>query len=318
MKLPVQHEYHEGCRFRLPRLLSLALVVLAVSCKQETPVVPATTTPTASQPTQQVFQVKGVVVELLPAEKSVRIKHEKIPDYMDAMTMPFEVRDTNELTGLEAGDTVVFRMTVTETDGWIDQIQKLLVPRTNALPSVPGLRFMRDVEPLNIGDALPDYRFTNHLGQPVNLSQFRGQALAITYIFTRCPFPTFCPLMSNNFRQAQDTLLKTSNGPTNWHLLTITIDPEWDTPERLRNYAAGMRHDPKHWSFLTGDLVDITAIAEQTGLTFARDPDGVGISHNLRTVVVDAQGRVQNIIPENKWQPEELVAEIVKAAHAKP
>lgn len=318
MKLPIQFAFRV---FRQPGLRVLALValaVLAVSCGREQPVAPTTTPSVTPQATQQVFQVKGVVVELLPAEKSVRIKHEKIPDYMDAMTMPFEVRDTNELTGLEAGDTVVFRMTVTETDGWIDQIQKLLVPRTNALPSVPGLRFVRDVEPLNIGDALPDYRFTNHLGQAINLSQFRGQALAITYIFTRCPFPTFCPLMSNNFRQAQDALLKMSGGPTNWHFLTLTIDPEWDTPERLRNYAAGMRHDPKHWSFLTGDLVDITAIAEQTGLTFARDPDGVGISHNLRTVVVDAQGRVQNIIPENKWQPGELVAEIVKAAHAKP
>lgn len=301
------------------RVLALAaLAVLAVSCGREHAVNSATTPAASTQATQQVFQVKGVVVELLPAEKSVRIRHEEIPDYMPAMTMPFDVRDTNELAGLQAGDTVVFRMTVTETDGWIDQIQKLLVPRTNALPSVPGLRFMRDVEPLNIGDAMPDYRFTNQLGQPINLSQFRGQALAITYIFTRCPFPTFCPLMSNNFRQAQDALLKMPGGPTNWHLLALTIDPEWDTPERLKNYAVGMRHDPRHWSFITGDLVDITAIAEQTGLNFARDPDGVGISHNLRTVVVDARGRVQNIIPENKWKPEELVDEIVKAAQAKP
>lgn len=318
MKLPFHFAFRGFCPPGLQVLALAALTVLAASCGREQAVNSATAPPATPQPTQQVFQVKGVVVELQPAEKSVRIRHEEIPDYMPAMTMPFDVRDTNELTGLEAGDTVVFRMTVTETDGWIDQIQKLLVPRTNALPSVPGLRFVRDVEPLNIGDALPDYRFTNHLGQPINLSQFRGQALAITYIFTRCPFPTFCPLMSNNFRQAQDALLKTSGGPTNWHLLTLTIDPEWDTPERLKNYAAGMRHDPKHWTFLTGDLVDITALAEQTGLVFARDPDGVGISHNLRTVVVDAQGRVQNIIPENKWKPEELVTEIVKAAQAKP
>lgn len=318
MRLPVQFVVQELRRPGLRVLALVALAVLVVSCGREQAVTSATTPPVAPQPTQQVFQVKGVVVELLPTEKSVRIRHEEIPDYMPAMTMPFDVRDTNELTGLQAGDSVIFRMTVTETDGWIHQIQKLLVPRTNALPSVPGLRFEREVEPLNIGDALPDYRFTNHLGQPLNLSQFRGQALALTYIFTRCPFPTFCPLMSNNFRQAQDALLKMPGGPTNWQLLTLTVDPEWDTPERLKNYAAGMRHDPKHWSFLTGDLVDITALAEQTGLVFARDPDGVGISHNLRTVVVDAQGRVQNIIPENKWKPEELVDEIVKAAQAKP
>lgn len=306
-----------------PRVLVwLVLAMLATSCSREPSVVaveaPPATSPVTSQPTQQVFQVKGVVVEVMPAEKSVRIKHEAIPDYMPAMTMPFEVRDTNELTGLQIGDTVLFRMTVTETDGWIDQIQKLLLPRTNTLPSVPGLRFSRDVEPLNVGDPMPDYRFTNQLGQTISLSQFRGQALAFTFIFTRCPYPTFCPLVSNNFRQAQDTLLKMPNAPTNWHLLTISFDPEWDTPERLKNYATGMRHDPAHWSFVTGDLVDVTAIAEQVGLYFAREPDGVGISHNLRTVVVDAQGRVQNIIPENKWTAAELVAELVKAAQAKP
>lgn len=303
MKLPI--------RFALA-----ALAALALSCGREQSVAPAT--PAAAQSTQQVFQVKGVVVELMPAEKSVRIKHEEIPDYMPAMTMPFDVRDTNELAGLEAGDTVAFRMTVTETDGWIDQIEKLLVPRTNTLPTTGRFRFVREVEPLNIGDAMPEYRFTNQLGQAVSLSQFRGQAYALTFIFTRCPYPTFCPLMSNNFRQAQDALLKMANAPTNWHLFTLSFDPEWDTAERLKNYAAGLRHDPKHWSFLTGDLVDITAITEQTGLYFARETDGVGISHNLRTVVVDAQGRVQNIMPENKWTAEELVAEIVKAAQAKP
>jgi protein SCO1/2 len=294
----------------------VALAGFAVSCGREQSAAPAT--PTAAQSTQQVFQVKGVVVELMPAEKSVRIKHEEIPDYMPAMTMPFDVRDTNELAGLEAGDTVIFRMTVTETDGWIDQIQKLLVPRTNTLPTTGPFRFVRDVEPLNIGDAMPEYRFTNQLGQAVSLSQFRGQAYALTFIFTRCPYPTFCPLMSNNFRQAQDALLKMPNAPTNWHLLTLSFDPEWDTPIRLKNYAAGIGYNPKHWSFLTGDLVDITAITEQTGLYFARETDGVGISHNLRTVVVDAQGRVQNIMPENKWTADELVTELVKAAQATP
>ena len=296
--------------------------LFAVSCgPKPSPSPPPSAT---AQPTQQVFQVKGTIVELLPGEKSVRIKHEEIPDYMPPMTMPFEVRDTNELAGLEVGDRVSFRMTVTETDGWIDQIQKLFELNaggsivSNALPTTGRFRFVRDVEPLNIGDALPDYTFTNQLGQAIKLSQFRGRALVFTFIFTRCPFPTFCPLMSNNFRQVQDALLQMANAPTNWHLFTLSFDPDWDTPERLKNYAAGMRHNPEHWSFLTGDLVDITAITEQMGLYFTRDPDGVGISHNLRTVVVDAQGRVQNIIPENKWKPEELVAEIVKAAETKP
>lgn len=294
----------------------LGLTVLAVSCATKNPVLPPPVP--AAAPTQQVFQVKGTIIELLPAEKSVRIQHEAIPGYMPAMTMPFDVKDTNELAGLEAGDGISFRLTVTEKEGWIDQLKKISAPRTNTLPTTGPFRFVRDVEPLNVGDPLPDYRFTNHLGQPMNLGQFRGQALAFTFIFTRCPYPNFCPLMSNNFREVQDLLLKTPNAPTNWHLFTISFDPDWDTPARLKAYAEGMRHDPRHWSFLTGDLVDITAIAEQVGEVFTRDADGPGISHNLRTVVVDARGRVQNIIPENKWKPAELVAEILKAARPTP
>jgi len=209
-------------------------------------------------------------------------------------------------------------MTVTETDGWIDQIRKLDAPRTNTPPKSGPFRLVRDVEPLSVGDMLPEYHFTNQLGQAVSLSQFRGQALAITFIFTRCPFPTFCPLMSNNFREVQDALLKNANGPTNWHLLTITFDPEWDTPPRLKGYASQFYADPQRWSFLTGTLIDITAIAEQFGLLFWREGGGGNISHNLRTAVVDARGQVQKIFTENKWTSNDLAEEILKAAQAKP
>jgi len=273
----------------------------------------------ASQTSTQVFQVKGVVVELDPDGKNVRIKHEEIPGYMGAMTMLFEARPTNDLSGLVAGDAVSFRMSVTDTDGWIDQIKKLSVaPLTNTLPTTGRFRAVRDVEPLNVGDLMPDYHFTNQQGQAVSLSQFRGQALAITFIFTRCPFPLFCPLMSRNFEEVQRKLLAQPDAPTNWHLLTITFDPEYDTPPRLKGYAKQYNADPRHWSFLTGALIDITAMTEQCGLLFWREGDGVNISHNLRTAVVDAQGRVQRILPENKWTSEELAQEILKAAQVKP
>lgn len=297
-------------------IFALCLAALGVSCGQKQPVTPPPAP--VPPPTQQVFQVKGTIIELTPAQKSVRIKHEAITNYMDAMTMAFDVRDTNELAGLEAGDNIRFRMTVTDKDGWIDQIKKLDTPRPPPLPAAGGFRFVRDVDPLNPGDALPDYRFTNQLGQAMSFGQLRGQAMAFTFVFTRCPYPTFCPLMASNFRAVQEALLKMPNAPTNWQLFTISFDPEWDSPARLKAYAEGVHHDPRHWSFLTGDMADITAIAEQVGEVFARDADGPGISHNLRTVVVDARGRVQNILRENKWTPQELIAEILQAANPKP
>lgn len=298
-------------------LFNLSLLLVVTSCEKQSPgTTPAAPTapPVISVTSTQMFQVKGVVESVKAEAKTVRIRHDAIPGYMDAMTMPFEVRDTNELAGVNAGDSVTFRMFVTETDGWIDQIQKLNVDANAAsIPANAPIRIVRDVEPLDVGDLLPDYRFTNQVGQAVSLSQFRGQALALTFIFTRCPFPTFCPLMSNNFQKAQDALLANPNAPTNWHLLTISFDPEFDTPGQLKAYAARQHADPARWDFLTGTLVDITALSEQVGLQFWRDPGG-SINHNLRTVVVDARGRVQKIFIENKWTVEELTDEIIKAA----
>jgi len=301
-------------------LITLAALGLTSSCSKQAVPLPAPETVQIGGTTTQIFQVKGVVVELDADGQTVKIKHEEIPGYMGAMTMPFEARPTNELSGLVAGDKVSFRMSVTDTDGWIDQIKKLeaAAPVTNTLPTTGPFRAVRDVEPLHVGDLMPDYHFTNQLGQAVSLSQFRGQALAITFIFTRCPFPTFCPLMSRNFEEVQKKLLAQPNAPTNWHLLTITFDPEYDTPPRLKGYAKQYNADPAHWSFLTGALIDVTAIAEQCGLLFWREGDGWNISHNLRTAVVDAGGRVQKILPENKWTSDELAAEMVKAALAKP
>jgi protein SCO1/2 len=160
---------------------------------------------------------------------------------------------------------------------------------------------------------LPDYHFTNQLGQAISTAQFKGQALAITFLFTRCPFPDYCPRMANNFTAVQKQLLAIPNAPTNWHLLTITFDPENDTPEILRNYAEAHGADPAHSTFATGALIDITAIGEQFGLIFWKEQGSI-INHNLRTIVIDASGHVQKIFTGNNWQPEDLAAEMIKAS----
>src|SRR5438552_149734 len=140
--------------FRLFLLLVLPAMVLLPSCGGS-----PQTTPQAEKAgtNQQIFQVKGVVMEVKPREKTVQIRHEEVPGYMPAMTMPFEVKNTNELAGLEPGDAVSFRMIVTAKDGWIDQIQKLTPLKTNSLPTTGPLRLVRDVEPLKPGDLLPEY-----------------------------------------------------------------------------------------------------------------------------------------------------------------
>jgi protein SCO1/2 len=299
-----------GTKF-LKIICATLLACGAISCEKKSE---NFSTEKSANAKQEIYQAKGVVEEIKPDGKSAVIKHEAISNYMAAMTMEFEAKNTNELRGLKAGDAISFRLIVTGDDGWIDQVKKLNVAPTEA-PSRGTFRQVRDVDPLKVGDALPEYHFTNQLGEAVNLSRFKGNAVAITFIFTSCPFPTMCPRLSQNFSEAQKKLKEIPNAPTNWHLLTISFDPEKDTPDVLKNYAARFNYDPQHWSFLTGDLTEITAIADQFGETFWRE--GGSISHNIRTAVIDANGKVQKIIPENKWTSDELVQEIVKAAAKK-
>jgi protein SCO1/2 len=296
----------------------VAALLLAIGCHRSP-------TPSPHAPTQT-FHVNGVVKDVQNGGKTVSIRHQEITNYMPAMTMPFDVKDVKESKGLRPGDAVSFRLNVTDNDSWIDQIRVLdaTPPFTNAPPGVaqpvsnldtyissPSAA-LRVVQPLAVGDPLPDYQFTNQLAQPIRTTQFKGQALAITFVFTRCPLPNFCPRMSSNFADAQKKLLTTPNAPTNWHLLTITFDPEFDTPKILKAYATRFEADPKHWSFLTGDTADITAIAQQFGETFWTEQGS--INHNLRTIIISSSGRIQNIITGNNWSADDLVEELTKAS----
>jgi protein SCO1/2 len=261
----------------------------------------------------RVFQVAGTVEEVRVAEREVIIRHEEIPGYMSAMTMPFAVKDSRELAGLQPGDRVGFRLTVTPTEGWIDRVTVRESPGPeDAKPVVPSVRRVRLVDELKEGDTLPDYPFVDEQRRRVRLGQFRGQALALTFIYTRCPFPAFCPRQSRQFAEVSRQLKSRAGGPRNWRLLSISFDPEHDTPSVLRRYARQCGYDPEHWSFLTGQIIDIDALTEQFGMFYARD--GSGFSHNIRTVIVNAAGRIQKVFVGNDWQVDDVVAELINAA----
>ncbi len=294
----------------------LALALLTNACRKDASGNAAAATNTLKRPELKTFLVNGVLRKIDLAERSATIQHDEIPGYMPPMTMPFTVKVTNELAEVQPGDPVVFRLNVTENDSWIDKLKKAPQPLATEPPKREPVRLVRNVEELKIGDAIPDYRFTNELGQTMNLGQFKGQALALTFIFTRCPLPNFCPLMSKNFSEVYKLLAAKSDAPTNWHLLTISFDPHHDTPAVLKAYAERYKYDPRKWNFVTGAMIDIDAITEQFSLLISVQNDQW--EHKLRTVVIDAQGRVQKIILANQWKPEEVVDEIITAAKATP
>ncbi|HJQ81408.1 MAG TPA: SCO family protein [Lacipirellulaceae bacterium] len=254
------------------------------------------------------FLVRGVVQEIKPDGTTAVIKHEAIPGYMDAMTMPFDAKTTNELASVARGDEVRFQLVVTPDDSWIESVtrtgRKFAV--SNAVTSVNTNASIAPRHPLM------DYPFTNQLGQPVTLSSFRGQALAITFFFTRCPIPEYCPRLSKNFEEACGELKAMPNAPTNWHLLSVTIDPEFDSPAALRMYAKRYDHDPKRWSFLTGPKDKIMALARESGMTM--EPDRGLLTHNFRTLIVDPAGKLQMNFPISGDISDGIVSELLKVA----
>ncbi len=257
------------------------------------------------------FTVRGVVRETKPAKSQLIVKHEEIPGYMDAMTMPFQVRDPKILESVKAGDAITFQLHVTDQDHWIDGLKIVGVGEREA----PRKKVM-DIAPFKPGDPLPDLTFTDERGQPLRLEDYRGKALAVTFIYTRCPLPTFCPLLSEKFRTVQESLLADPAAPKNWQLLSVTIEPEHDTAEVLQRYAKTQRADPAHWRFATGELRDITVLGLRSGLEFWEG--GSEITHNLRTVVFDAQGRMRKVFSENAWTPKELADELRAGALVAP
>src|SRR6266436_1524243 len=271
----------------------------------------STARPPDSNAALSIFEARGVIRELRPDTDSVVIQHEAISNYMDAMTMPFKVRQRAELKGLRAGDVVNFRLQVSETESWIDRIRRSgessgdAGRNSNPPPATTAV-------PAHSGHPLLDYQFTNELGQAVSLGQFQGQALAITFFFTRCPIPDFCPRLSRNFEEAAQQLKSMPGAPTNWHLVSVSFDTAVDTPAVMKAYGERYHYDPKHWSFLTGPADKITELARLSDVNIERQ--GEFFNHNFRTLIIDASGKLQMSFPIGGNLSEAIARELTKAA----
>jgi protein SCO1/2 len=250
----------------------------------------------------QTFGVFGQIRTLDFPNKTVRIAHEEIANYMPAMTMLFTVRDATVLNGLAVGDRVKFELRVTKDDSWISRIEKATPDPAKETTTTTGLSFQdRESERVQTGEIVPDFGLIDQDGRAFQLGDFRGKAVVLTFIYTRCPIPNYCPLMSKNFAELQQRLSK--EFANKYQLLSISMDPEFDRPEVLKEYA-GRYGKGKNWYFATGNGEQINFIAGLMGLYYA--PENGLISHDLRTAVISADGRLVHLWKSNVWTPYEV------------
>lgn len=282
---------------RISRLLIIILALPLLACRQEAP-------PTAS-PNASRYDLRGKVVSFDKARREVTIAHEAIPGYMEAMTMPFTLNEEWVFDVLTPGAQIQATLVVDGAKSWIETPTVTQMADT---PESAGATPGPEPEP---GVELPDFTLVNQDGEKISLQQFRGQYLVLTFIYTRCPLPDYCPLMTRNFGEIGQSILRESRKT---RLLSVTIDPDYDTPPVLKDY--GKRYLPeglsfRQWTYGTGSDEEIRKITGFFGLSYWQENNQ--IIHGLRTVVISPQGRIVRIFRGNDWRPDEVVA-LLKAS----
>jgi protein SCO1/2 len=214
--------------------------------------------------------------------------------------------------GRAPGDLVKATLVVEDADAFLRTIEKTGTAPLAAPPIVPKAHV------LMAGDAAPDEELVDESGQPRRLSDFRGGVTAVTFTYTRCPLPNFCPLMDRNFKEVQTRVLEAPDLRGQVRLVSVTVDPDFDRPPVLANRARALGASPSAWIFLTGRRDAVDKFAGAFGISIMRDdPAGQEVQHNLRTAVVGRDGTVLTIFNGNEWTPPQLLDELRKAVAAK-
>jgi protein SCO1 len=254
------------------------------------------------------YELRGQVLAVDRGRQEITVKHEDIRGFMPGMTMPFKVKDARELEARTPGELIQATLVVTGNDAFLQGIRKTGdAPLAEAAPTPT-------FDLLDPGEVVPDEPFVDQAGSSHRLSDWRGKAIAVTFIYTRCPLPDFCPLMDRHFASIQKNVKEDAALNGKVQLVSVSFDPDFDTPKVLSAHAARVGADPALWSFVTGQRDDIDRFASRFGISVMReDKTSQEIVHNLRTAVIDPAGRLHRVHTGNEWTPAELLTDLRSA-----
>jgi protein SCO1 len=295
------------------KLLVLALIAMTMSAgchRQEG------ASESSAESSYKTYKLRGKVVATNPAAGEVTVNHEAIPGFMEAMTMPYKLKDPNILSELHPGDVLTADVLVSEGSDasvFLDHIVVVAQGKPDYKPAtiyhVPAA-----------GDAVPDFKLRNQDGRMIRLNQFRGKNLLITFIYTRCPLPNFCPLVTRNFANIERRLSADPKLKGKTHLLCVSFDPEHDTPDRLKAYGeeyigSEAKAAFADWDFAVPDNAVLKEMAKFFDVGISNEPDQT-ITHTLSTTLVGRDGKVIKFYPGNEWTPDQVVADVKQSLGA--
>ncbi|HUH61834.1 MAG TPA: SCO family protein [Terracidiphilus sp.] len=293
------------------RLVPLLLALIAVAgCRPGR----VANTPAGTDANFKVYKVRGTVVSTDPAKGEVTLDHGAIPGYMDAMTMPYKLKNPNIAGELHPGDVLNADLLVPNDpngNALLDEIDVIAQGKPDYRPKV----IYHVPAP---GDRVPDFRLRDQDGRAIHLAQFKGKALLITFIYTRCPLPDFCPRVTRNFAVVERQLSATPVLLNKTQLLCISFDPQNDTPARLKAYGETyIGNDSKdafaHWDFAVPSAAALKEMAQYFNVGLTNEADGT-ITHTLSTTLIGPDGRVVRFYPGNDWTAEQVLADVKESA----
>ena len=257
------------------------------------------------------YTLKGRVVGFSDDQSYIFIHHERIPGYMNEMTMPFNVKPGESLAEVKAGDPVEFVFTLQNQSSYVSSFRTIqeeelkgAITETQQSTELAG-----ETTLLNVGDKLPDASLYDQDGQEFGFAQLEGRLVLFTFIYTECPVPDFCPLMSMNLKQVKASL--PPNAAQKLTLVSISFDPENDTAPVLRAYGQRYTPDFEQWKFVSGSKSTIDDLTAQ--FSILTQFSGGQITHNLQTILAGPDGTILNIWSGNRWTIGEVVEAILKA-----
>ena len=254
------------------------------------------------------YTLQGQILSVQADRKEAVIRHEEIQGFMSAMTMPYNVVDAKEYANLAPGDLITASLIVEPTRAYLEKVKKVGSAPLEAL--APSGTAAAGFELIKTGAPVPNQTFVDQDGKSVSLDSLRGSAIVVTFIYTTCPMPEFCPLMDSNFAKIQAKLTE-QNNLLKAHLLSVSFDPQVDTPAVLKKHATELGADPRLWTFVTGDRDEIDKWASGFGVSISRAMnDPRDITHNLRTAILDRQGNLVQVYNGNEWTPAQVLADL--------
>jgi len=267
-----------------------------------------------SAPQFKVYKLRGKVVSTDSAKGEVTLNHEAIPGFMEAMTMPYKLRDASILSELHPGDVITADVLVSQDQDADILLDHIVVVAQSKPDYKPGVSYHVPAP----GDAVPDFKLRNQDGRAIHLGQFHGKALVVTFIYTRCPSPEFCPRVTRNFATLEKQLAANPALYAKSHLLCVSFDPEHDTPERLRAYGVTyIGSDAKsafaHWDFGVPEKPVLFEMAKFFDLGMTSEVDST-ITHTLSTTLIGPDGKVVRFYPGNEWTPEQVLADVKRTS----